>query len=201
MGIIFLSNSGASISHDLLNALDDWSLIRSLFRSRFHPLPGRLRGIRTGWAGAQRTWTTWLCPPALSIQGKHSSTEKSRKQHLQSSVNKLFSVDLRRWKSCWALFFSFCWFFKTCWDFSLSDFFCLTCDSSLSVVVVVLATPLRAMIMETTAGDLLHLGCTSFPFITVLLRSLCALPMERCMCCTVLDRQHLVYIPVFSAWT
>lgn len=64
--------------------------------------------------------------------------------------------------------------FYTCWDFSLSDFFCLTCDSSLSVVVVVLATPLRAMIMETTAGDLLHLGCTSFPFITVLLRSVCS---------------------------
>lgn len=111
MGIIFLSNSGASLSHDLLNALDDWSLIGICFIPGFIPCQGDWEGFVPVELGhrepRQRGFVLQPCPFRVST----AALKESRKQHLQSSVNKLFSVDLRRWKSCWALFFSFFWFF------------------------------------------------------------------------------------------
>lgn len=55
----------------------------SLFVSRFHHLPGRMRGIHTDWAGEQKTWTMWLCPPAPSTLGRYSPTREEPEEGIE----------------------------------------------------------------------------------------------------------------------
>lgn len=53
-------------------------LIRhSSFGSRFRHSLERMRGIHTGWVGAQRTWTMWLYPPAPFTLGAYCQANTS----------------------------------------------------------------------------------------------------------------------------